>query len=297
MQKYLPSKQFVRLMIVAIALAALVFLVGKVINKKTVWKNKDSTEQVEANTSGEDFFSVDSDEDGLYDWEEALWGTNPRLKDSDGDGVDDKKFVDNKRKDADFDETYKPDSNNETEVFAKQFFTTTAVLNQGGNFNQDTIDQFSNSIGQSISNFSLKDKYTLSDLKLGNTTVIQYHKNISDIYARLEKPESNELTLLAYIMENPKDQYGLDELGKYLTFSDSLIRGLLATNVPNSNAGLHLSYINNLDKIAEIMKSSIYIEEDPLKVVTYFGKYDEYSDRLLKDIESFKKYFSSNGII
>jgi len=297
MQKYLPSKQFVRLILIALALALLVFILGKILNKKTVWQNKSLDEKAVSNSNKEDFFSVDSDGDGLYDWEEALWETNPKLKDSDGDGVDDKKFIENKRKDADFDETYKSDSSNETEVFAKQFFTTTAVLSQGNNFNQDTIDQFSDSIGQSISSFSLKDKYTLSDLKLGNTTALQYQKNISDIYARLEKPESNELTLLAYIMENPNDQYGLDELGKYLSFSDSLVKGFLAVNVPNSNAGLHLSFVNNLDKMSEIMKSIIYIEEDPLKVVAYLGKYDEYSDRLLKDIESFKKYFSTDGII
>jgi hypothetical protein len=117
------------------------------------------------------------------------------------------------------------------------------------------------------------------------------------IYARLTAPEINELTLLAYVMENPGDKDALDELGSYLSFSDSLIKGLLAIEVPNSNAGLHLSYINNLDKIAEIMRSSIYVEEDPLKVVTYLSKYDEYSERLLKDINSFKQYFSSNGII
>jgi hypothetical protein len=143
----------------------------------------------------------------------------------------------------------------------------------------------------------LKDKYTLSDLKLGNISQEQYEKNISDIYVKIGALDFNELTLLAYVMENPKDQYGLDELGKYLAYSDSLIKGLLSTNVPNGNAGLHLSFVNNLDKIAEIMKNSIYIESDPLKVVTYLSKYDEYSNRLLKDINSLKQYFSSNGII
>ncbi len=297
MQKYLPSKQFVRLILIALALALLVFILGKILNKKTVWQNKSLDEKAVSNSNKEDFFSVDSDGDGLYDWEEALWETNPKLKDSDGDGVDDKKFIENKRKDADFDETYKSNPDNETEVFAKQFFTTAAVLNQSGSFNQDTIDNFSSGISQSIENFTLKDKYTLSDLKLGNISFEQYKKNISDIYERVGTLEFSELTIIAFIIENPNDEDGLNELGKYLAYSDSLIKGYLSTNVPNSNIGLHLSFINNLDKISEIMKNSIYIDDDPLKVATYLSKYDEYSTKLLKDINALKNYFSSNGII
>ncbi len=275
MEKYLPSKQFVRIIGTAVLLALLVFIFGKIFNKKTVWQNA-SNETVASVAESEDFFSLDTDEDGLYNWEEALWGTNPNLKDTDSDGVDDKKYVENKRKEMDVDETYQPDQNNETEVFARQFFTTAVVLDQGGGFSQDTVEQFSSGVGQSIQNFTLKDKYTLSNLKLGAITPEQYEKNISDVYARIGTLDFNELTLLAYIMENPNDQYGLDELGRYLAYSDSLIKGLLSTNVPNENAGLHLSFVNNLDKVAEIMKNSVYVESNPLKVVTYLSKYDEY---------------------
>jgi len=296
MQKYLPSKQFVKTILLALLAALIVFVVGKILNKKVVWENVKSDANVVL-AEDNDFFSQDKDEDGLYDWEEALWGTNPELKDTDGDGVDDKKFIENKRKEIDIDETYKSNEDNETQVFAKQFFTTAAVLNQSGTFNQDTVDQFSQGVNQSITNFSLKDKYTLSNLKLSGVSVQEYHKKMSEVYARLKKPEVNELTLMAYIMENPGDQDALNDLGDHLSYLDSLIKGLLALNVPNSNAGLHLSYVNNLDKISEIMKSIIYIEEDPLKVVTYLSKFDEYSDKLLNDIESFRNYFTSNGII
>lgn len=296
MQKYLPSKQFVRIIGTAVLLALLVLVFGKIFNKKTVWQNS-SSEAVASVAESEDFFSLDTDEDGLYDWEEALWGTNPSLKDTDSDGVDDKKYVENKRKDIDFDETHNIDDNNETQVFAKQFFTTAAVLDQSGSFNQDTIEQFSQGVSQSINNLTLKDKYTLSNLKLSGVSPDQYHKSMAAIYARLSKPEFNELTLIAYLMENPGDQDAMDELGSYLLYLDSLIKGLLSIDVPNGNAGLHLSYVNNLDKISEIMKTAVYIEEDPLRVVSYLSKYDEYSDRLLNDINALKNYFSSNGII
>ncbi len=297
MQKYLPSKQFVRLILIAISLAVLVFLLGKVINKKTVWKNKDSADQVAINASGEDFFSEDSDGDGLYDWEEALWGTNPRLKDSDGDGIDDKKFVENKRKDADFDETYKPDSNNETEVFAKQFFTTAAVLNQGGGFNQDTIDQFSEGVGQSISNFNLKDKYTLTDLKLSPVSAQKYYTNFESLYNSIPNKEISELGTISLIIQNPENTSALEDLSKINLMYSKLEDGLASMEVPYNVSGAHLFLLNNINKISAVILESRNIEYDPLKVTTYLSKYEEYSNNIKTSLKTLSDYFFQNGII
>lgn len=297
MQKYLPSKQFVKTILVALALGVFVLLFGKIFTNKTVAENKQASKNISLNQKDGDFFSLDSDGDGLYDWEEALWGTNPLLKDSRGDGISDYDYVQARRKEIDTDETYRSNPNNETEAFAKQFYTTAAVLNQSGTFSQDSVEQFSQSFSQSISNFNIKDKYTLSDLKLSGVSAVEYHRKIAEIYASLSKPEVNELTLIAYILENPNDEFAMEELGIYLSFSQALINGLLSVNVPNSNAGLHLSYVNNLYKMSEIMRNVVYMDQDPLKFASYLSRYDEYSNRILADIKSFQQYFASNGII
>lgn len=295
MQKYLPSKQFVRIIFLAVLGGLVIFFVGKIINKKTVWNNNSSEKTITSNQN-QDYFSQDTDGDGLYDWEEALWGTNSTLKDTDGDGIDDKKYVENKRKTSDFDESYKADPSNETEAFAKQFFTTASVLNQNGGFNQDAVDNVSNGISQSIQNFSIKDKYSLADLKLSGISVLQYKDNISQLFNSLDAPEANELTLIAYVMQDPTDKDALAELGSYMSYINSLINGLLSMNVPNSNAGLHLSYINNLYKMSEIVQSVVFIEDDPVRVMSYLSQYDEYSSRIVNNIDSFKKYFIEYSI-
>lgn len=297
MQKYLPSKQFVKTILGSIAVGLIILFVSKIFSNKTVAENKDESRNIALGQEEGDFFSQDNDGDGLYDWEEALWGTSPTLKDTDGDGVSDYDFVESRKKEIDTDETYQPDPGNETEAFAKQFYTTAAVLGQSDTFDQSVVEQVSQGFGQAISNFNIKDKYTLSDLKLSGVTVLEYHGEISKIYEGLSKPASNELTLIAYILENPNDEFAMDELGAYLAFSEALINGLLSVKVPNSNAGLHLSYVNNLHKMSEIMRNVVYLEDDPLKFASYLSKYDEYSDKLLNDIKSFQEYFASNGII
>ncbi|MDQ5883296.1 MAG: hypothetical protein QG654_209 [Patescibacteria group bacterium] len=296
MEKYLPSKQFARTILAALALGLVVFLVGKILNKKTVWENKSGEEAV-ALEQNEDFFSQDTDSDGLYDWEEALWSTNPSLKDTDGDGIDDKKFVENKRKEIDVDETYESDPNNETEVFAKQFFTTASVLNQSGSFNQETVNQFSQGVGQSISNFTLKDKYTLSDLKLSAVSADTYYGNFKTLYNSLPNKEIKELENIALLIQNPEDQVALDNVAKINLMYSKLEDGLLSMDVPYNVSGGHLFLLNNINKISQVILESRNIDYDPLKVTTYLSKYDEYSNNIESALGTLASYFSQNGII
>jgi len=298
MQKYLPSKQFVKIMSITLSVGLAFFLLGKIFENKTFSANdkvtKDSSNKKAEN---EDFFDQDTDGDGLYDWEEALWGTDPRQKDSDDDGIDDKKYVENKRKTADFDETYKPDTSNETETFARQLFTTAAVLNQSGTFNKDTIEQFSQGVNSSISNFNLKDKYTLSNLKLSSVSATDYYKNYKKMYDSLPAKDVSEIEVIVRLAENPNDQQGLEDLAKLNVMFDKFKSSLLSMEVPYAISGVHLSIINNLDKFSSVVTEARNLEKDPLKTITYLSKYEEYSDDLTSNYETLYLYFDENVII
>lgn len=296
MQKYLPSKQFVRTILIALLLGSVVFVVGKILNKKTVWQSKSGEDLVKISKE-DDFFSQDTDEDGLYDWEEALWSTNPALKDTDGDGVDDKKFIENKRKEIDVDTTYKSDPNNETEVFAKQFFTTASVLSQSGSFNQETLDQFSNGIGQSISNFTIKDKYNLASLKLSGISAENYYNNFESLYNSLPHKEVRELENIALLIQNPEDTTALDNIAKINLMYSKLEDGLLTMEVPYNASGGHLFLLNNINKVSIVILESRNIDYDPLKVTTYLSKYDEYSKNVSSALSTLASYFNQSGII
>lgn len=59
---------------------------------------------------------IDTDQDGLKDWEEVLWGTDPQNPDTDGDGVNDGDFVQNQQQDI-----------NKKPVFTNSTETTTST--------------------------------------------------------------------------------------------------------------------------------------------------------------------------
>jgi len=84
-RKYLPSKKF----IIALSLAVFLVLVAIAFSYiKPSGTRYDNDNLVAANATSS-LTTIDSDHDGLPDWEEALYGTDPHNPDTDGDGTPD----------------------------------------------------------------------------------------------------------------------------------------------------------------------------------------------------------------
>ncbi|MEK7567086.1 MAG: hypothetical protein AAB527_03065, partial [Patescibacteria group bacterium] len=64
-------------------------------NKSGDEKTAINSEQSVTATTKSTVESPDSDNDGLKDWEETLWGTNPNNDDSDNDGISDGEEIKN----------------------------------------------------------------------------------------------------------------------------------------------------------------------------------------------------------
>ncbi len=64
-------------------------------NLQTPFTN--NTPSITASSTEKIVYDLDSDADGLKDWEETLWGTDPKNPDTDGDGIDDTTAVEIRR--------------------------------------------------------------------------------------------------------------------------------------------------------------------------------------------------------
>ena len=91
MHKYLPSKRF-SFIILAVVIALVIILVFpslvNLIKEKTAAAPAPLS-AVETRAKVQEFMVLDSDHDGLPDWEEALYKTDPHNPDTDGDGTTD----------------------------------------------------------------------------------------------------------------------------------------------------------------------------------------------------------------
>jgi hypothetical protein len=81
-RKYLPSKNFV----IALSIAIAIILISVVF---IYWKPSVTKYKNPADIASSTVMNIDSDNDGLPDWKEALYGTNPNKADTDGDGTND----------------------------------------------------------------------------------------------------------------------------------------------------------------------------------------------------------------
>ncbi len=91
MKNYLPSKKFIYIILSIIIAWGIIFLFSKIKDSKnSSAQNKIATNIITLNNKDrKEFLDLDTDGDGLKDWEETLWGTDPYNPDTDGDGTND----------------------------------------------------------------------------------------------------------------------------------------------------------------------------------------------------------------
>jgi hypothetical protein len=83
-RKYLPSKNF----LIALSIAIVIIVITIIFNYAKPNAAKYNS-LVATNASSTSVLDIDSDGDGLPDWKEALYGTDPHKADTDGDGTND----------------------------------------------------------------------------------------------------------------------------------------------------------------------------------------------------------------
>ena len=86
-KKYLPSKNF----LIALSAAIIIVVLAIIFNywKPSTTKIENNNLVVAGANASSSAMDIDSDNDGLPDWKEALYGTNPHNPDTDGDGTPD----------------------------------------------------------------------------------------------------------------------------------------------------------------------------------------------------------------
>lgn len=300
MNKYLPSKKFIRFFGIALFAGLIIFLLSKFLADKTFYEREADPDDLLITEDVPDFYTQDSDGDGIYDWEEILWGTNPNDEDSDDDGISDRKEIEDKKEEvqrqndisvADIEN----EELNQTEVFARQFFSTVVLTSQSGELTQDSIQSFSDNFSNIVSNNNISDQFTLTDLRLSSVTKDQYKISLEPAFEPLRNRVFSEVDILYSISK------GLDVdpeiLNQNIKIYNDLSKNLLKVQAPYSAAGIHLSLINSSAKLGIALITLKDIKDNPLSAMSGLSQYMKYSNEFEKALEDLQKYFTANAII
>jgi len=269
--------------------------------------------------------SVDTDGDGLQDWEETLWGTDPKNPDTDGDGTNDgdeikagrNPLVKNTAQQGapanDFQasstvssalaNSTSTDNLTSTDLFSRAFFTNYMRLKSQGitmssSTEQEIIDQ---TLGSGDYELPQPKIYMMSDIHTtasNDTASLRAYGNALAKAAIDRTPKQkydNETVVLqkALADNDPSELSGLDLIIDTYT---KLLNDYLTMPVPSNMAVMHLELVNSISAILTDQKAMRNVFNDP--VVTYVRENDFPNDvtSMITTLRGMRTYFGQNGI-
>lgn len=317
----LPSKKIFFLIVAClVGVSAISFAVYS--TKDSNIQNGNSTTLANSKEKALDFVTQaikdsnnkDEDGDGLYNWEETLWGTDPKNPDSDNDGTGDGEEVrlgrnpskagpDDKIQSIDLKEknTGKEAEleNTETakisrELFANYMFAKKTGAEIDANIQNQIIRQTltGNSTSLGYKRYSANDIRTVPDAdykRYGNDLGLA-------LYESSTQNAVSEIDILynALTQERPADIAKLDPIIADYT---NILNKLSLVAVPSSLLGYHLELINSISRFSADIKNFRMIFEDPVVGVTGVSNYYADLDALKVALERLKLVFKNKGVI
>lgn len=299
-KQYLPSTHFV------IIVASLAIIAGVVFGIKLVvdhYKKERFVKSTGINTNVKlgELLGTDTDGDGVLDWEEPLWGLDPKNSDTDGNGVSDGAEVAQKKSELPGNDAENaPENLNDTQKFARDLFVTINTLSQNGALTETSIANLAVALGDHVTATEITSPYTENDLAVvltGKQSIKTYHIQLSRIITAYSPDKiGNEMLVMATMFEenNPEKTAELKTIAEsYRSFATEL----LALSVPADIARDHLSLINSAYKISVALSQMTNVFENPIMSLGSFITYTNENVIFVKTSESLHAYFKKNGII
>lgn len=284
---YLPSKKLSLFLLIVLLIA--VFLFFK--------KNKnDSVVDIETikNTTASNLVLNDKDSDGLYDWEESLWGTDPEKKDSDSNGINDKEETELKKKELGINSENETTNTSQTDQLAKEIFSLAISLNQNGLLTEEGIENLTKILGDQIyQTEEIEDPIktiTISTIENNPTNKEVYKK---EVLKTIEKSKSagfgDELKEFSKIItEENQDNTALQKVSEsYSDLADALVK----IKTPEEISEVHKSLISEIIRTGSSIQLMSNYYSDPILSLRGVILYKKYSDNLEKNLYSLLAYF------
>ena len=243
----------------------------------------------------ENLINKDTDQDGVLDWEERLWGTDGTKKDTDSDGIPDNLAIEKLKTEQgesslSNEENQNTENLTETDKFSRELFSTIATLSQNGEIDQATIDKLSSSLAEQIKNPTIQKIFLLSDLKIikdDPKTMEQAVKNYDDGLNNIYKKHPTNRTVMEVLQdfiidENNVNIAALEELDPINMQVKGIMDDLVKMSVPQSIASLHLDVINGLERLYENINNIKLFETDVVVALGAISQYQTNTDLLEK---------------
>jgi len=302
-RKYFPSRKFLMALSIAVAVILLAIIFNYWKPNTTEFINSDLAFSTNASSS---IMNIDSDNDGLPDWKENLYGTDPKKADTDGDGTNDAEEISqdrdplkantaskgqepndkidsaiiekNKKEIEDYEKL------NEIDKFSRNLISNiVASQPTNGPMSTDTINSI---VAGSLNELPQKNYTSITkdaDLNLLKTDGTNLKRNMTD-YVNNYYRETNKLVPIlgtdlgiinSYISNGSTSSKSemLKLTDKYQAIVNNLIKMPVPVAIGYYDINYHLRVINDLEKIIAIDKDIINSNYESLGIFSNIYTY------------------------
>ncbi len=317
LKEYLPSGQFTKTALSLFALAGLVGI-ALIYPEERTFKYSSQGAELEAETLErivDAAGNVDKDADGLKDWEETLFKSDPNNKDTDGDGTDDGEEVklgrnpiipgpnDKIQKSETLSGNYTEDSYENltaTDKVSRQLFAEYFQAKQSGA--EVSSETQSRIIESAISDPNLIKKarfYTEGELKIinesGESSLRKYGNNVGAILKKYPGSKESELVTLNRAIQKD-DENELAKLDISASAYQNTIKDMLLLSVPKKAVSVHLSVINGLSAVEKINRDMRNVFKDPITALSSTQEYIKTVTNLAESLKNVGLFFKEEGV-
>ena len=283
MRDYLPSKQFTARVIVLAIIVLLVFGIYSIVK---FFKNRSADKNATALIIKPDVIQKDSNDNGIPDWEESLWGLDPFKN-----GESNKEFILAKREALAKENNIDPNSGeplSENDTLSREFFAIIMSLQQSGNLDEASMEAVGNTIGEKITATPIPDIYTkemILTIKTNPANTNAYYEKLGNLINKYDQQDvGRELTFISVGLSTEDPQAFVEAeavASAYRAFAKELIK----IQVPTPLSATHLSLANNYEKVAQSIEGMAQMLTDPIIGMRAVINYKKYTDALVSDID------------
>jgi hypothetical protein len=246
------------------------------------------------------YAAKDTDADGLPDWQEALYGTDPENPRSVDAGKTDAQAVAEGLVKARFSsETaiVNPDTNvpgidaapeTLTDRFGRTFLENYLTLNQAGSLSEADMAAFIDSAASELEK-ERPLKYALSDIKLdarGQESLARYVEEMGATLARYSAAPDvkNVYEHFADFVTGAETERSMARIAELAEAYSTSATAIMELAVPPEVAGQHLDFANAYAALGEVVADMAAMKKDPLRgllgLIAYADTWNRYSDAL-----------------
>jgi hypothetical protein len=290
-KRFLPSVKTVFIISLLLLFAGGMLFIQKTGEKYVAGKNK---KLLNPEVTVSDLADLDTDKDGVSDWEEKLWGTDPYLAVSNPDGVSDKDYVEKKKQEKQSRDLNDLSKNPETtsDKITNQMISTILAISEGGGEvkTEELAKALASSSVAQIQKEIAPRIYTRANFTIVGTSTAEinsYQKTLITVFS--QQNTSDIAKGYALITESLKldDSKTLEEAASYNKKIETMLRSMLLAKVPEIYAERHIMLTNDLSIMQKTTVSSLTLKADPLKGVALYSSYSNAIINLMNTLASF----------